>query len=458
MYDIIVIGGGPGGYAAAIRASQLGGKVALIEVRDIGGTCVNRGCIPSKVWLRAASILRNLQNGETFGIKTSEMSVDFSMIAARKNGVANDIKMGRESLLGNNGVEMVAGMARIKSPGSVDVEGKILETKNIILATGSGLVEPGIPGLKEAAMTTDQVFDLKKAPASILIWGTAGPIEVEMAALLNTFGTKVYLASEGPRILPAEDHDTSQRVSQALRAQGVEILPRLTFASVKKTKTGFECRMTGAKARNIEVEKVLVSARKPRTDNLGLEGAGINLKEDGGIEVSKYLETSVKGIFAIGDVTGGWMLSHVASSMAVCAAENALGHKNAFPFHLIPRGLWTFPQVGAVGLSEEEAEKQGYDVETGSFPYAINGLGMALNEVDGAVKIVSDSEYGEILGIHIVGANATELIGEAVLAMQLECTANELARSIRVHPTFSEAIVDAAKDAMGWALYLPRRR
>ncbi len=186
----------------------------------------------------------------------------------------------------------------------------------------------------------------------------------------------------------------------------MELLPRLSLESVKKAKIGFECRMSGTKAQNIEVEKVLVSARKPNTDNLGLEGAGIKLKEDGGIDVNQYLETSVKGIFAIGDVTGGWMLSSMASSMAVFAAENAMGQKNAFPSQLIPRGLWTFPQVGAVGLSEEEAEQQGYDVETGSVPYAINGLGMARDEVDGAVKIVSDAEYGEILGVHIVGANA----------------------------------------------------
>ncbi len=458
MYDIIVIGGGPGGYAAAIRASQLGGKVVLVESKDIGGTCVNRGCIPSKVWLQSASILRTLQKGAEFGIHASAGPVDFSTIVARKNGVANDIKMGMESLLGNNGVDVVTGTASIKTPGSVDVEGRVLEGKKIILATGSSLDDPDIPGLKDAVMTTDQALDLTKMPTSVLIWGTAGSIEVEMAALLNAFGAKVYLTCEGPRILPDEDHDTSQRVSQALRAQGVELLPRLTLESVKKTKIGFECRMSGTKAQNVEVEKVLVSARKPNTDDLGLEGAGIKLKEDGGIDVNQYLETAVKGIFAIGDATGGWMLSHMASSMAVFAAENAMGRKNAFPSHLIPRGLWTFPQVGAVGLSEEEAEQQGYDVETGSVPYAINGLGMALDEVDGAVKIVSDAEYGEILGVHIVGANATELIGEAGLAMQLECTANELANGIRVHPTFSEAVVDAARDAMSWALYLPRRR
>jgi len=456
MNDVIVIGGGSGGYAAAIRASQLGGKVALVETDQIGGTCVNRGCIPAKVWQRSAYLLYWIRRAEEFGIKTSVEALNLREIVAKKNGVTGDIRMGMESLLGNNGVEVIKGRALLKSPREVSVEGAVLEAKNVIVATGSRPDVPDIPGLDEAALSTDEVLDMIDPPSSALIY-EGGLIAIEMATLLNTFGTKVCIATPYPRILHREDHDTSQRISQALREQGAEVLPRFTLKSLQKAAAGFEAVLSGSQERNLAVERVLVSSRKPNTERLGLEEAGVRLKDDGSIEINDRLETSAKGVFAIGDAAGGWMLSHVASSMAVIAAENAMGKPGSYPFHLIPRGLWTIPEVGAVGISEEEAEKAGYDIEVGDFPYSINGLAMARNEVDGAVKIISDSRYGEILGVHIVGANATDLIGEAVLAMQYEGTVRSWAKSIRVHPTFSETVVDAARDAANWALYLPRR-
>ena len=457
MYDVIVIGGGPGGYAASIRASQLGGKVILIEGDQIGGTCVNRGCIPSKVWLRAADLLQKIRNAEEFGIKAPVESLEFNTIVQRKNGVAGDIRMGMEGLLGNNGVEVMRGRATLKNTGEVLVEGKAVQGKKIILATGSVLDIPAVPGIEEAALTTDQVLDMTEPPSSILIWGSAGPIEVEMATLLNIFGCKVSLASESRRILPREDGDTSQRIAKALREQGIDIFTRAELASVRKSENGYTCSLEGADEQTVEVEKVLISGRKPNTTGLGFDQADIFLSKDGGIKINDKLETTAKGIYAIGDVTGGWMLSHAASSMAVVAAENAMGAGKKFPANLIQRGIWSTPQVGSVGLSEEDAEDQGIDVEVGDFPYSINGLAMCRGEMSGAVKVVTDSRHGEILGVHIVGGNATELVGEAVMAMQLEATANELARSIRVHPTFSEAVVDAARDAADWALYLPKR-
>ena len=455
MHDVTVIGGGSGGYAAAIRAAQLGADVVLVECAETGGTCVNRGCIPSKVWLRAADLLNRLKTGEEFGIKASVKEIDFKTIVERKSGVSAEIRMGMEALLQNNRVGVVTGRAVLKSPQEVNIDGRIIRTKKIIIATGSSLSAPEIPGLEKAAMTTDEVLEMTAVPESILVCG-AGYIEVEMAFLLNTFGCKVVIATDAARILPKEDSDTSQRIAQALRDKGVEIIPRASVASVEATKTGSVCTLSGAKERSVNVEKVLVSNRIPNTSSLGLKKIGVRLNEDNGILINDQLESSVDGIYAIGDATGGWMLSHAASSMAVFAAENALGAKNRYPFNLVPRCLWTQPEMGAVGLSEEDAEKGGYDVETGVFPYAINGLAMVRNQVDGAVKIITDARYGEILGVHIVGSNATELAGEAVLAMQLEATAQELARSIRVHPSFSEAVVDAARDANNWALYLPR--
>ncbi len=456
MHDVVVVGGGSGGYAASIRAAQLGAKVVLVEAAETGGTCVNRGCIPTKIWLRAASLLHWLRTGKDFGIHASIEKVDLDTIVERKNGVSGEIRMGMEGLLQNNGVEIIRGRAVLKSPREVDVEGNLLESQTVIIATGSSLKISEIPGLKEAAITTDQVLDMTEVPSSVLIFGS-GFIEVEMAFLLNIFGCKVILALESRRLLPREDGDTSQRIAQAMREQGVQVLTRCALQSVKKTKAGFECLLTGSKEQCIEVTKVLVSARNHNVTDIGLRQVGVEINEDGGIRVNERLETTVKGIFAIGDATGGWMLSHAASSMAVVAAENAMGKANVFPFNLVPRGIWSFPEIGAVGLSEEEAEKQGFEIEVGDFPYSINGLAMVRNEVTGAVKIVSETRYGEILGVHIVGANATELVGEAVLAMQLEATAKELARSIRVHPTFSESVVDAARDAEGWALYLPKK-
>lgn len=455
MYDVMIIGGGSGGYAAAIRAAQLEAKVVLAESAETGGTCVNRGCIPSKVWQRAGDLLGRIKSGKEYGIDALVGDIDLKVLVERKNGVSDDIRTGMEALLQNNGVEVVKGHAVIKSPQEVEVEGSVIETRKIIIATGSSLVAPEVSGLKKAAMTTDDVLEMTAIPESVLVCG-AGYIEVEMAFLLTTFECKVVIVTASARILPREDSDTSQRISQALRERGVEIIPRASLASVKTTKTGTTCKLAGPKESSVKVEKVLVSQRVPNTSDLGLENIGVVINDDKSVRVNHRLETSVEGIFAIGDAAGGTMLSHAASSMAVFAAENAMGADNAYRFDLIPRCLWTQPEMGSVGLSEEDAEKKGFDVETGVFPYAINGMAMSHNQVDGAVKIVSDAQYGEILGVHIVGSNATEIIGEAVTAMQLEATVQELARGIRVHPTFSEAVVDAARDAGNWALYLPR--
>jgi dihydrolipoamide dehydrogenase len=402
-------------------------------------------------------LLHWIRNSHELGIKTQGQTVDLQTLVARKDGVANDIRMGMEGLLTNNRVEVVKGRAALHGPREVRVDGRTLQAKKTIVATGSVLRIPDVPGIEEATLTTDQAFNMTALPGSLLIWGVAGPIEVEMASLFSTLGCKVILAFEGRRILPMEDGDTGQRLGQALREQGIELLPRLRLQSVHKHGTGFVAVLSGAEERRVEVDRVLVSARKPNTAGLGLEEAGIRLDEEGFININDRMETSVVGVYAVGDATGGWMLSHASSSMAVVAAENALGKDRAFPGHLVPRGLWTLPEVGAVGLSEEAAEAKGLAVEVGDFPYAINGLAMARGEMTGAVKVISDARYGEILGVHIVGGHATELVGEAVMAMQLEARVQELAYSIRVHPTFSESVVDAARDVGNWALYLPRR-
>ena len=458
MYDVIVIGGGPGGYAAAIRACQLGGKVALIEGAEMGGTCVNRGCISSKTWLQAATLLDQTRKASEFGINATIDFMELKTIVDRKNGVGNDIRMGMEALLQNNGAEVIRGKAVLKSGKEITVGDQVIEGKNIIIATGSVLDFPKVPGLEDAAFTTDEALSMTEVPESVLITDPSY-IGVEMAFVFNIFGSKVTIAVPTPRILPTEDQDSSQRIAQSLRERGVEIMTRQTLASVSKGGAGFACKLTsGDKEQTVEVKKVLVSTRKPCVADMGLEAVGIKLNAEGGIAVNDRVQTSIPTVYAIGDCTGGWMLSHAASSMAICAAENCMGQATKFKGNLITRAMWTVPQMGSVGLSEEEAEKKGIDIEVGGFPYSINGYAMVRGEVDGAVKIVSDAGTGEILGVHIVGSAATETIGEAVLAMQLECTVKELARGVRVHPAFCETVVDAARDAAGWALYLPRRQ
>ena len=455
-YDVIVLGCGGGGYAAAIRASQLGGKVAVVEAGDIGGTCVNRGCIPSKVWLRASFMLNMINKSQEFGIEVSKSQINLKKIVERKNGVTTEIRIGMESLLGSYGIDLVKGYGILKNPCEIIVNENTLTSKNIILATGSSSIIPKIPGLANAIMKTDQVFDMEAVPPSLLVWGDGGHIGVEIASLLNMLGSKVYLASQSSRILSREDGETGQRLAQALREQGVNILTGVDLESVKQIKDSHDVKLTGKNGQTINVDKVLVTARRPGTDGIGINSIGLDLNEDKSVRVDDRLQTSVEGIYAVGDITGGWMSSHAASAMAVTAAENAMGQTGRFPSHLIPRGIWTTPQVGAVGLSEEEAEKKGFDVDTGSFPYAINALAICYDEVEGAVKIVFDEETKAVLGVHIVGPHATELIGEAVMALQLECTIDELSHTLRVHPTFSEALMDAGREASHWALYLPK--
>jgi len=455
MYDVIIIGGGPGGYAAAIRSAQLDARVALVEADTLGGTCVNRGCIPGKVWLRAADSLRRIQAASDFGIRATVDGIDFQTIVDRKNGVSHDIRMGMEALLGNHGVEVIKGKGVLKNPGEIDVNGTVYQAEKYILATGSRMAVPDIPGLKDALLSTDQAFDLQKVPSSVLIYG-AGPVEVEMATIFCRFGSKVSLATESRRILPREDQDSSQRLAQALREEGLTIFLGQKLESVEPVDDGFICSLAGSKDPTVKVEKVLCASRTPNTQDLGLENAGILLEKDGSIRVDDYLQTTAKGIYAIGDVAGGTMQSHAASAMAIKAAENIMGQSKPFPFNLVPRGIWSFPEVASLGLTEEEAEDQDLDVIVGELPYAINGLAMAVNEMKGSVKVVLNERYGKILGVHIVGPNANELIGEAVVAMQFEYTVAELASGIRVHPTFSENVVDAARDAEGWALNLPK--
>jgi dihydrolipoamide dehydrogenase len=455
MYDVVIVGGGPGGYAASIRSAQLGGKVALVEAADIGGTCVNRGCIPAKVWGQGAYLNRLIQNAEVFGITATVNSTDLSVLVDRKDGASTEIKMGMGALLGNNGIEVIEGNGFIKSPGVVEIDGKQLKAKSIIVATGTSPVLPDIKGIQDVHLSTDQLFAMDQVPESVLVYG-ADHVEIEMTSILNAFGCKVRLAFEDARILPAEDGETSQRIAAVLREQGVKILPRVFLKSVKKSGKSFQAVLAGKEEQSVAVNRILTSIRQPNTHKIGLETTGISVDDKGFVKVDENLKTNMDSIYAIGDVTGGWQLSYAATVMGVVAAENAMGQSSIFNNRLVPRGLNTFPEAAAIGLSEEEAEQMDYEVEVGDFPMSINGVAIARGELDGAVKIVSEAKYGEVLGVHIVGSHASELIWGAGLAMQMEATVEDIARTIVVHPTFSESITLASQDAMDWSLYLPK--
>ena len=339
----------------------------------------------------------------------------------------------------------------------MDVDGKALETKSVIIATGTSIHKPDIAGLDDTvAMTTDQVLEMTAVPSSVLVDGD-GAVEVEMAFILNAFGAKVYMVTKGSRVLPSEDGTISQRLTKSLRDQGVEIIAKSQLSALEKSGNGYTAKLSGAEDKTVEVERYLVSTRKPNVD-LNLDPVGVKLSDDGFIAVDEGMKTSAANIYAIGDVTGGWQLSYAATCMGVVAAENAMGQSSTFNANLVPRAHWTIPEAASVVITEEEADDQDLDVEIGECPISVNGVAMAYGETDGTVKVIADSEYGEILGIHIVGSHATELIWGASVAMQMEATAEDLAYSLAVHPTFSETVAMAGQETMGWALYLPRRR
>jgi dihydrolipoamide dehydrogenase len=434
----------------------LGGKIALLEPGQLGGTCVNRGCVPAKIWNKAAKIKMAISEASAFGINARIENIDLEAIINRRKGIPNDIQMGMNGLCKNNKIDVIKDKGILKSPVEIQTQGKVLETKKIIIATGTSPYIPEISGFEAASMTTEQVLEMTRVPSSILVNG-GGPIEVEIAFILNAFGSKVYMIFETARILPGEDAMISQRLTKALREKGVEVFPRSKLKSIEKAGSGHKITISGTEEKSIEVESVLSSSRKPNTD-IGLDQAGVKLDGKGFIAVDNRLKTSADNIYAIGDVRGGWQLSYAATCMGVIAAENAMGKESIYNSNLVPRGHWTIPEAASVGITEEEAEDQGIEVETGECPVSVNGVAMAYGETEGSVKVITDAKFGEILGMHIVSSNATELIWGASLAIQLEATADVLAYTLAVHPTFSETIPMAAQDASGWALYLPRRK
>jgi len=455
MRDVIVIGGGAGGVAAAIRATQLGGKVTLIEKDLIGGNCLNRGCIPTKTLLTTARLLFTLERAQELGIAVEKVQVLLERLQARRDEVVENLRLGTESTVASYGIEIIRGEARLLSPTKVEVNGQVIEGRSLVIATGSTSVRPDFPGANtEVVWGSDDALAVREIPKRLLVMG-GGPVELELAWLYRALGSEVTVAVE-ERLLPEEDHEVGQRLGAAFREQGIKVLPRAKLAAVEEREGRWVAVLQTRKGEKaLEVDRVLVAPRRPAVDGLGLEKVGVRRRGDGSIVVNERMETNVPGVYAIGDVTGSPFFSNRAEAQGIAAGENAMGGKRRVKEKTIPRCTYTWPEVACVGLTEAQAEERGYEVKTSVAPLSINARAMTLGEGWGSIKIVSEARYNAILGVHIVGPFATELIGEGALAIELEVTADELALSVRPHPTISECRVEAARALLGQALFLP---
>ncbi len=463
-YDVVVVGSGPGGYVAAIRASQLGLRAAIVERESLGGICLNWGCIPSKALLRNAEILSLFNHAADFGISVSDIKPDYGAAVARALGIVDKQVKGVGFLMRKNKIDVHMGEGRLASADQVvvkDAQGAetTLSAKNVIVATGSRVrLIPGVTIDGTVVVSSREVWDLKDLPKRVAILG-GGPIGVEFATVLNAYGCEVTIVEMLPRILPLEDKDSSQTLSRAFTKRGITLLTSTKVDRVE-VKDGVAqvyvgpAGEGGGEAKVLEADRVLYAVGfAPNSENLGLEALGVTI-ERGFIQVNDRMETTAPGIYAIGDVTGKLMLAHVASAMGEVAAEVIAGHHTiTLDMQSMPRCTYSAPQVASMGLTEEQARAQG-EVNVGAFPFRPNGKAQGLGELEGQIKIIADAHSGEILGAHLVGADVTELIGEFSLARFLEATPEELARAVHPHPTLSEVIAEAALAVEGAPIHL----
>ena len=461
-FDLVVIGAGPGGYTAAIKATQLGMKTAIVEKgKNLGGTCLNVGCIPSKALLSSSELFHEAQHGfKSHGIKGEGVTMDVAAMMKRKDGVVRKMARGIDYLMNKNGIEHVSGSGRIVNAGEVEVTGgeaaRTLKTKRILIATGSSV--SGLPFLEfdgETVLSSDHAIALGQAPESMIVIG-GGAIGLELGSVWARLGTKVTVVEFLPRIAAIFDEDITQALQKLLQKQGLKFHLGTGVESAEKTKTGIKLTAAkGDKSLELEAEKVLVAVgRKPNTDGLGATEAGVELDERGRIQTDAEWQTNVPGIYAIGDVIAGPMLAHKAEQEAIAAVERMAGKAGRVNYDTIPWVIYTAPEVAAVGLTEAEAKEKGHEVSVGAFPFQANGRAVAGAHADGLAKVIADKATDRVLGTQILSANASELIAEAVLLMEFDGSAEDLARTIHAHPTMSEGLREAAHMAMGEPLHI----
>ncbi len=460
-YDLIIIGSGPGGYVAAIRAAQLGLKTAIVETESLGGICLNWGCIPTKALLKSAQVFEYINHAKDYGIKVNDASVDFSGVINRSRTVADGMSKGIQFLMKKNKIEVINGWGSVKKDGVVSVkdsDGKVTEytAKHTIIATGGRSRElPNIPQDGKKIIGYRQAMSLAEQPKSMIIVGS-GAIGVEFAYFYNALGTKVTIIEYMENIVPVEDEDVSKQLLRSFKKSGITIL---TGSSVEKAVVdGKACKVTvktGELTTELEAEIVLSAVGvSPNIENIGLEEVGIKL-DNGRIGVDEFYRTNVAGLYAIGDVVKGQALAHVASAEGIICVEKIAGHHpEPLNYNNIPGCTYCSPEIASVGLTEKAAREAGYEIKVGKFPFSASGKASASGAKDGFVKVIYDAKYGEWLGCHMIGANVTEIIAEAVVARKLETTGHEILKAVHPHPTMSEAIMEATADAYGEVIHL----
>jgi dihydrolipoamide dehydrogenase len=456
QYDTIVIGSGPGGYVAAIRAAQLGQKTAVVEKDTVGGRCLNYACIPAKAVLRTADVLTEARDGEEFGLDIPQISVDFPKVAARRRKVIDQLTSGVAGLFKKNGIEYLEGEGKLDADGNVVVNGEThTATKGVIIATGS--VRRAIPGVEYGGnvIGTEEAWALDTLPGSIAVVG-AGASGTEIASAYARLGSKVQLFEFLDRVLPSEDVDISRVANREFKKQGIDVHVGTKVSNVQTTDTGVTFSFAKGEGEATPGQAdylVIATGRAPDVEALGLDAAGIELDDKGLIKVDGRLRTSKKGVWAIGDLVPGPALAHKSSDEGVIAAEDIAGQEtHPISYVDIPRATFCKPNVGSFGLTEQQAKDAGYDVVVGKVPYGAVGGATVYGE-SGTIKIIGDKKYGELLGGHIVGAKATEMIQELVNVKALEGGYAEVARTIHGHPTLSEAVMEAARAADGWLIH-----
>lgn len=461
--DVIVIGAGPGGYVSAIRAAQLGASVIVVEKEYLGGTCLNWGCIPSKAMIGSVETFQHVKHAADFGVNVAgDVTLDFAKVSARRDKIVTTLRGGVGMLFKKNKVQHVEGFATFVDANTLSVEKdgvkKTLRAKKFILANGSKIIVPPIPGLEGGRdaniWTSDDAVTAPFQPKSMLIIG-GGVIACEFGYVFNGMGTDVTIVEMMPRAIPMMDADLGTELGKLLTRQGIKLKVDSAVQKLEKVAEGWKVSVkSGDKVEEHTVEVVLVAVgRRSFTDQLGLEGIGVKMHPKG-VEVNEFMATSVPHIYAIGDVTGQVQLAHVASYEGSVAAENvAKGDHRKADYRAIPNAIYTIPEVASVGLTEAEAKEKGYDVQVGKFAFRPLGKAMAAGTPDGFVKVVAESKYGELLGVHVIGAHATDLIAQAVMAIKLEATVDVLVDTIHAHPTMSEAFLEAYEDTHGMAIH-----
>ncbi len=461
IFDLAVLGGGPGGYVAAIRAAQLGLEVAVVEKDPkLGGTCLHRGCIPTKALLHYSDFYHQTTHCERFGVVVEKVRLEMDKLHQSKNKVVKQMAAGLDGLMKKNAITVVSGRGKLTAPTTIEVDtGQTVQAKAVILATGSIPVRLPLAEVDgEKVFTSDEILHYGRVPKSLIVLG-AGAVGLEFACIYNDLGAKVEVVEMLDRPLPLEDEDVSKELAKAYKKKGIAIHTSTRVEKVEVTKKGVKLEASGAGPQELEAEILLMAVgRSPVLQNLGLEELGV--ERDGRfLKVDSHYRTSAPNLYAIGDIVPGPQLAHVASAEGIVAAETVAGvETRPLDYQKIPSATYCKPEVASVGLTEKQAREAGHSVRVGSFPWAALGKASIIGETEGLVKVVAEEEYGEILGVHIIGPHATDLIAEACVAVACEATVEELFRTVHAHPTLSEALPEAAHGVFGHPIHLPPRR